>query len=167
MSDHLNETFSTRELLAIVRSVGVDLDGTVLRDWHRRGILPGEGGGHGVERTYTFGALLEIFTLAWVVERIRFLGEARGLAATVANAIARVYRTGPDGQVVDAEPLQFLVTDRGGNNFVLVDEEDCGKLRRLAKWYGARAPVLVAPGYLAMDLWGAIEQVIEAREQHA
>ncbi len=163
MSEHFNEQFSTREMLSIVRSAGIPLDGAVVRDWHRRGILSGEGAGRGVERTYTFRELLVIYSLAYLAERVRFLGEASGLAERLAAGIEGVYATGPDGNVAQTAPIYLLVMDRAGNDFEQVATDF--RFGVIAEIYTGRAPVIVAPGFLAMDLWNAVRECLEARKR--
>jgi len=159
----MTEKFSTREMLRTVRAAYVPLDGTIVRDWHRREILSGEGAGHGVERTYSFDELLAIYSLAYIAERVRFLGEACGLAGRLAAAIREVYATGPDGNAAMSAPIYLLVTDQAGNDFVEAPKD--WRFGALAEIYTGRAPVIVAPGYLALNLWGAIRETLEARGQ--
>jgi hypothetical protein len=168
MADYTKEVFKTHELLEIVNNVGVPLEADVLHDWHRRRIFNRPGLGRGKERQYSFDELVGIFAFAFLATRIHYFNESRGILVLLTASINKAYRatpTGPDGLVSAAEPIYLIKSQVEPRCDYLEEVEGGLTLRRLAGGAGVSgsAAVIVAPGFLAIDLYGAIEQTIERR----
>jgi hypothetical protein len=164
----VNEKFTAREAVSILRHEGVDVTHENLRDWHRREVLPVEPVGRGKDRTYTFGELTYIASLAFVAPHVRYGGllTAQGVAKHLAEEISKVYVTlGPNKsrKAVDDAPVYALVYELGRRELKLHLEDREMKFHFVAQKYGFKGAVAVHPGRMALNLYARIKEVLAAR----
>jgi len=156
----MDQTFNLVQVVEIAKALALDLDAKRLREWQTAGYLAGDADSTS-ERVYSFDELTYIVSLAFFADRVRLVSESLALAQSLAYAIKEVYASGPDGDVVDAAPIYLLLADRGGNILEQVDKER--KLKSVALYFGHQAPVVVAPGFLALDLSARVEDCLKKR----
>ncbi len=166
MTPTIDEQFSTRDAVKFFAGLGLDFDHSNLKDWHRRGILPGKPVGHGNERRYTLRDIAFIACLSFVGGQARYggLDEARPLADGLAQYILSIYETGPDGAAIDAASVYALTYDYCGH--LSLDEVNGDrKYRGAAGNYGFRGAVMVHPGLMALNLLREAEKIMQQRTE--
>ena len=161
--------FSTRQLLNVLHTAGLDLDHARLRQWHKRDVLPGGSVGKGTERKYSLDDLIFIASLVFVLRRVERIEQATGLAKCFAQAVRAVYDTGPDGDVALKAPIYAIVERFGMATFEPIDAETVrngiqrNPLRIAAEMYATETAAIAQAGFFAIALSGAIEHVSDPR----
>jgi hypothetical protein len=140
----------------------LNIDGNVLRDWHRRTILEADPVGKGNERQYTFEQLVFTLSLILVQPYLESLAEAKYIAGLHARKVVEVYLTGPDPGAVERCPPQLLKTEMGGYP-ELTEVKPGATAEKLARQYFGRGATLFHPGQFALHLGTRIGEVLAIR----
>ncbi len=164
-------TFTTREVVKIVRGIGrgtQGFDNDRLKEWNRRGgILRERPPGRGKEREYDFDELCFVAALALLAEHSQYLQAAMEAAHALALAVRQIYETGPDGDVVSACPLHLMFFGSGHCEavpltVVRLDGKDA-VLKSQLMLHGDDGGVLVHPGQIALSMAARIDDVLAER----
>ena len=172
----VNQTFTTREVVKIVRGIGrgtQGFDNDRLKEWNRRGgILREHSPGRGKEREYSFDELCFIGSLALLADHSQYLGAAVEAARALATAVRQIYEIGPSlGDVADACPPQLMFFGSGHCESIqldvikLVGKEVITKFQLMR--HGDDGGVLVHPGQIAITLAARIDDVLAERKPEA
>jgi hypothetical protein len=157
-------TFSQKEMLSIVATVGLTPDR--YNNWERpdRGIMPVVATGRGNRRKYSLDDVAYLALVTVLADKLPYLAQAAKLAAQMKSSVVNVLNSGS----WDEAPIFILFCGSLSGEWVVAALENPSSvdLRRFFRMHvhpRYMPPVLVDCGNLALELAGGLSHALRIR----